>query len=442
MIERLKQLASRESYRRYFANTSWLLAEKVLRMVVSLVVAVWVTRYLGPERLGVLSYAQSLVALLAAFAGLGLNAIVVKELVEGKTAADRILGTSFVIKLAGALIALGCFALFFQITSVDDQTATMVMIIAGGYIFQSVNVIDFYFQSQVKSRYVVYASAFALFVASIAKVALILSGAPVEGFAIALTLESAILALGLVVFYRQHGRISPLRWRFDSRLACGLLRRALPLALSGMVISIYVKIDKIMLKEIMDAEAVGIYTAASALSETWFFMPTILTASLFPAIIAARSTSRAVFQRRMENLFSLLFWLALGVAIPVSVLSDQIVDVLYGGAYRESADVLQMHIWTSVFVCLGMPVSKWFVVEGLEHYALYRALLGAAANIGLNYQFIPLYGPIGAAIATLITAFLTAIVFNLGTRKLREVLVWQARSVVLPFCMVGKVNSQ
>lgn len=86
---RFQDLIIHRGFRRYFANTSWLFAEKILRMVVGLFVGVWVARYLGPERFGLLSYAQSFVGLFSAFATLGLDEIVVRELVKDESKRDK-----------------------------------------------------------------------------------------------------------------------------------------------------------------------------------------------------------------------------------------------------------------------------------------------------------------------------------------------------------------
>lgn len=433
MLEQLKKLTAEPGFQKYFRNTSWLLGEKVLRMFVSLIVSIWVTRYLGPERFGILSYAQSLVALFAAFASLGLDAIVIKDLVGGSRSSASVLGSAFAIKLGGALAAIGLLVSSFLVVSYGADTELLVMIIASSYLFQSFGVIDFYFQSRVKSRYSVLANSCALFVTSIIKIVLIVSGAELVYFAIVFVIDSALVAMGLLLFYVVGNKQNPWNWRFEPSVAADLFKRSLPFAMSGLVITLYVKVDKIMLMQLAGSDAVGIYSAAAVLSETWFFVPTVVTASLFPSIIAAKEHSETKYQSRMLALFSLLFWVALIVALPISLFSGYIVSILYGTAYLEAGAVLQAHVWTAVFVSLGMPVSKWFVVEGMERYALYRALVGAFANVVLNLLLIPPLGPYGAALATLITSFTTAILFNLVNHKLRSVLYMQLRSVLLPF---------
>lgn len=157
MIARLTALARHQWFHRYFANTSWLFAEKILRMVVGILVGVWVARYLGPERYGLLSYAQSFVGLFSVVATLGLDSILVRELVKDEGKRAVLLGTAFRLKLLGAGAVMLLLAAAVQLTSNDGYTNALIFIVASAIIFQSFNVIDLYFQSKVFCKYVVSA---------------------------------------------------------------------------------------------------------------------------------------------------------------------------------------------------------------------------------------------------------------------------------------------
>ena len=261
---KLKTLKSHQGFRRYAANTSWMMGEKILRMFVGLFVGIWVARYLGPEQFGLLSYAQSFVFLFTAIATLGLDGIVVRELVKDESRRDELLGTAFGLKLIGAILILPSLWLAVQLTSNDAPTNFLVFIIASATIFQSFNVIDFYYQSKVQSKYVAWANSFGLCVSSIIKVALILNNAPLMAFAIIVAFDSIVLAAGLVFFYKVSSQKKLFNWTFKAIIAKKLLTDSWPLILSGFVISVYMKIDQVMIKEILDAEAVGQYAAAAS----------------------------------------------------------------------------------------------------------------------------------------------------------------------------------
>lgn len=158
------RLEGRTALQKILANTGWLFVDKILRMGVGLLVGVWVARYLGPEQFGLYNYALSFVALFSAFATLGLDGIVVRDIVRDPSYKNEILGTAFILKLLGGIstliLAVGAVSL---LRPHDNLTRWLVGIIAAGTIFQAFDVIDFWFQSQVQSKYTVYAKNVAFF---------------------------------------------------------------------------------------------------------------------------------------------------------------------------------------------------------------------------------------------------------------------------------------
>lgn len=407
---------------RYFTNTAWLFAEKVLRMVVGLFVGVWVARYLGPEQFGLLSYAQSFVGLFAAIATLGLDGIVVRELVKDETRRDELIGTAFWLKLMGALGVLGLLAIAINFTSNDGYTNTLVFIIASATVFQAFNVVDMYFQAKVLSRFVVFANIFSLFISSLVKIGLILYQAPLMAFAWAVLFDSFVLAAGFVYFYikyknsltpssnnAEHGHAQPSRFLpFEKETAISLLKDSWPLILSSIVVSIYMKIDQIMIKEMLGSESVGQYAAATRISEAWYFIPMVVAGSLFPAIINAKKQSEDLYYARLQRLYALMFWMAIAIALPMTFLSGWVIHLLYGSAYIQASSVLMIHIWAGMFVFLGVASGKWLVNENLQLFSTVNTTIGAAINVILNFILIKKYDVEGAAWATLVSYFFAA----------------------------------
>jgi len=431
-MQRLKALKSHQGFMKYFKNTSWLFGEKILRMVVGLFVGIWVARYLGPEQFGLFSYALSFVGLFTVMATLGLDGIVVRELVKDESRRDELIGTAFWLKILGALGVLIVLAIAVNFTSNDSYTNSLVFVIASATIFQSFNVVDMYFQSKVLSKYIVYANVISLFISSIVKITLILNEAPLIAFAWVILFDSFILASGFIYFYlknRRHNEQpnrysvfdteSSFAWKFNKSTAFSLLKDSWPLILSGIVISIYMKIDQVMIKEMMNAEAVGQYAAAVRLSEAWYFIPMVIASSLFPAIINAKKQSEELYYARLQKLYSLMVWLAIAIALPMTFLSDWVVHFLYGEQYNQAGSVLMIHIWAGIFVFLGVASGKWLLSENLQIFSTVNTSIGAIVNIWLNYILIPKIGVSGAAWATLISYFVAAYLCLLFFKKTR-----------------------
>jgi O-antigen/teichoic acid export membrane protein len=421
MITKIKSLRNHQGFMKYFKNTSWLFAEKILRMVVGLFVGIWVARYLGPERFGLFSYAQSFVGLFTAIATLGLDGIVVRELVKDESRRDELISTAFWLKLTGAFVVLLILALAVNFTSNDHYANILVFIIASATIFQSFNVIDFYFQSKVLSKYVVYANIISLFLSSIVKIVLILNEALLIDFAWTVLFDSFVLACGYIYFFMKNNLSFKIQnLKFKREMAISLLKDSWPLILSGIVISIYMKIDQVMIKEMLDSEAVGQYAAAVRLSEAWYFIPMVIASSLFPAILNAKKMGTVLYQARLQKLYDLMVWMAIAIALPMTFLSDWIIELLYGGQYNQAGSVLMIHIWAAVFVFLGVAFSQYLTAENLTKKSFYRTLLGAILNVILNYILIPKYGINGAAIATLLGQFIANYMYDFFDKDLHQ----------------------
>jgi len=399
MISKLK---THQGFKKYFANTSWLFMEKLLRIVLGLFVGIWVARYLGPAKYGLLNYAQAFVGLFTPVASLGLNNIVIRDLVQNENKRDALLGTAFLLKLFATIIVFFLLSIAVNFTSNDTFTNVLVFIIASATLFQSSNVIDFYFQSQVLSKYAVYSHFISLIFSSGIKIYFIFIRAPLIWFALVFAFESFILSLGFIYFYIKQ-RLSIFTWKFNLSLAKELIKDSWPLIFSGIVVSIYMRIDQIMIKEMLDNEAVGNYVAAVRISEACYFIPTIISGSVFPAIINTKKGDERLYYNRLQKLYDLMVWLAIAIALPMTFLSNLLVKVLYGEQYTLAGNVLMIHIWAAIFVFLGVANSKWLINENLQKYSLINTSIGALTNIILNYYLLQVMGINGAAIATLIS---------------------------------------
>lgn len=414
-----QRLEGRHTLQQVIANTGWLFADKIIRMGAGLLVGVWVARYLGPAQFGLFNYALAFVALFSIIANLGLDSIVVRDLVHDPERRDETLGTAFSLKLivgsATFVLTLGAICL---LRPAEGTTHWLVGIIALGTIFQAFDTVDFWFQAQVRSKYSVYAKNAAFLIATSIKVVMILLHAPIVAFAWAGLAETVCGAVGLVIAYRSAGYF--LRsWRASLALATGLLRDSWPLMLSGVVVMVYIKIDQIMLGEMLGNREVGIYSAAVRLSEVWYFIPMAITSSVFPAIVTAKKSDEAEYYKRLRKLYLLMVWLSLGVAIPVTLFAGEIVQLVFGEQYRQAAGALSINCWAGLFIFSGLVSNHWYLLEKLNHLTLYRHVVGAGANIGLNLVLIPRYGVNGAAAATLLTQFVTSYLFDLLNKPTR-----------------------
>jgi O-antigen/teichoic acid export membrane protein len=418
-----------EAFHKYLKNTGWLMFGKILSMGVNILIA----KYLLPKSFGDISFANALTAIVAAIGTLGLDTFIIREIINEPSKKDEILGTSLWMRIGinTLLVPLcvGIYLLFHHYSkNPGDSLTWVVFFYAVPSLFRSFSIIDAYFQSQVQSKYVVHVQNIGVIFSAAFKVLLILLNASMIWFAIAITLDAILLAAGLVIMYHRQG-FKLRTWTFSTTRAKMLLKQSFPLMFSAVMVSIYMKIDQVMLKS-AGSETVGIYSVAANLSEAWYFIPVAIVTSVFPAIINARKTDLERYNKRLINLYDLLVYISLPVAIFISFLGSDIIHLIYGTQYNGAGPMLSIHIWSGIFVFLGSANSQYLLAEGYTSISFQRTAVGAVVNILLNFWLIPRYGGLGTSVATMIACFVSAF-YVLLIPKTREQGILMLKSLFL-----------
>lgn len=340
------KLDGRDQLKKVLANSGWLFADKLIRMCVGLAVGVWIARYLGVKQFGQLNFAIAFASLFTALATLGLDQIVVRELVRYPDQKNEILGSTFALKLMGGLVAFTVIVVtIWMVRPTDPLAQWLVGIIAAGMIFQTFDAIDLWFQSQVKSKFTVYAKNTAFLILSAVKVGLILYGAGLMAFAWAGLAEIVVGALGLVIAFKLSGNpFGTLQVHWPRMFQ--LLKESWPLLLSGLAITLYMRIDQVMLGEMLGEQDVGLYSAALRLSEVWYVVPMVVISSVMPSFTEARAQSEELYYQRLQKLFTYLARTAYLVAIPMTIIATPLITLLFGAQYSSAGPVLAVHIST------------------------------------------------------------------------------------------------
>jgi O-antigen/teichoic acid export membrane protein len=404
----LRIFEERPDLRQIVGNTGWLLADRMLRMGVVLLVTIWVSRYLGPEQFGILSYATTFVTLFSSLTMLSMDAVVVRNIVRNPSCRDEILGTTFVVRLAAGAGAFLLTLIACVMFSPPDQTSRMLVgIIAVGLLFQSFGTIDFWFQSQVQSRYAASARSAATLLTCAAKVALILLKAPLAAFAWVGLGDIVLGAIGLVLAYRLAGN-SIKCWRPTKTMTVSLLRDTWPLVLSEVVIMVHMRIDKILVGSMAGNAELGIYAAAALVAEAFYFLPSIACSTLFPGIVKAERENDSLFRERLQHLYNLMALLGYAVAVPVTLLSGWAVPQMFGGPYAKAGPMVTGLVWAGLFVNMATARSYFLTLVNWTRLHFIVDLLGCIVNVTLNIVLIPRFGGMGAVAASLVSCWFVA----------------------------------
>lgn len=419
-----------DALNKYFKNTGLLMFGRVGSMAIKMVVTITLANYLLPEKNGILNTSMAYVFLFASIAGLGLDSFIVKELHQHPKNRDQILGTSFLLKVMAGLFCIPVIFIAWKLFPLSGIPYYFIFILSFTGLFQSLTVVDSYFQSEVQSKYIMQVQITGNVISAGVKLLLIHLSAPLLYFVYAAVFDILLLSLGYWLVYQRKGR-NIFNWRYNTQLAKKLLSFSWPLIISGLMVSIYMRIDAIMLKELLPngASAAGAYATVVMFSEALNFVPGVIVTSLFPAILNARRDDPARYQKRLQNLFDLMVWLSLAFAVFIT-LASPIIYKLFKPEYVSAAPVLAVHVWGSLFVFLGVASSQFLIAEGYNKLTFVRTSVGAVVNIILNFMLIPSMGMMGTAIATVI-AYFTATFLILFIPKTRKQGMMMLKSVFL-----------
>jgi O-antigen/teichoic acid export membrane protein len=406
---------------KYFNNTSWLFFDKIFKMGVGFFVIIYLTRYLGPERFGQLSYAQSFVSIFMAFSSLGIGTIVTREIVKNPKKNNTLLGTTFYLTMMASIVSSTLIVASSYLFLQDDLvTRLLVSILTFTLFFKNFNmIIEMYFRSKVILKYTVIISSAVFVISSIIKLSLIYFKAELVNFVYVSLAEVALICTGYIYIYSKQN-LSILYWKFDKGIAKKFLKTAWPLMIVSVSVFLYIRTDQIMIKHMIGNEALGNYAAATRVSELFYFIAGAITISLFPKIVELRQINYKKYLVLIENLYRLVVWMSLLIAIIIYSFREQIIMLLYGVQYTQASDILAILSWSIVFSSIGAVFVKMLYAEHYEKKYMYKSILGVFFNIFLNYILIGLYGSEGAAIATIITLFIINYVYDFFDKDLRK----------------------
>jgi O-antigen/teichoic acid export membrane protein len=425
-----KNLDGRYNLLVILSNSGWLFLDKLLRLGLSVVVGVWVARYLGPSQFGELAYILAYIVFFQAIANLGLDGITVRDISKNKTEANNLLGTVFFLRLAvGGFCWVSAIIIMGVLNGWYHRSVLLTALVGSSLIFQSSDTIDLWFQSQSQSRRTVIAKISAYLFSAGVKIYLILIGAPLAAFAAVFVLEGSLAALGMTFAYKKYPCAK--NWTLSATIASKLLCESWPFILSGISIMVYMRIDQIMIKQMLGVEHLGIYAAVLPLATLWQIIPVSLNASLAPFVARKKADSEGEYWLVLQKIFkayALIGWL---VCIPTIALSHWVVPLLYGTDYQDGALVLSIYVLTNLFVNMGMAQALWMLNERKPFVSLVNAMTGAVVCVLGNYLLIPQFGILGVAtvavFAQISSTMLTNLIFS------RRIFLIQVQSLAWPF---------
>ncbi len=399
----IKEKWQHVGFQKYLRNTGWMFAARIVTFFTSFLTVAIVARYLGPENLGKLDYAQSFVAITSVFASLGIDQILYRDLISHPEKENVLLGTAVFSKLFFGVLSFFLSIIISYFIGNDLILTILIGICASTFIISPVGTIGILFNAQVKTKYSSQVSIFLAFFIPALKIIIVFLDKGIIFFAMTILVEALISMLWSLYIYITRFKNNPLLWKFNWDIFRELMKNSWPLLLAGFSGYIYAKIDQVLILHYMNSATVGIYGVAVKLTQIWAFLPGLIVTSMFPAIVNARNNNFSLYAKRFKKLSLMTTLATMVIAIPLYIFAPIVIKIIFGDAFMAASPILRIYLWTSVAITLVVLSQHYLIAEKFNKIFLYTSIIGAASNIVLNIILIPLFGPKGSAIGTLIS---------------------------------------
>lgn len=417
----IKEKISHPGVQKHSKNIGWMFFARIASMIISFFATAYIARHLGPTNYGELSYAISFTGLFGFLAAFGIDSILSRDLVKYPEKKNEYMGSALTLRLlASAITSIICM-LSALIWSPKDVSLILIFIVSLTFIFSSFQLISYEFQAEVKLKYPSILSIIVILILNMLKIGVIFYDKGVIYLAGIILLEPILYAIGyLYLRTKEYGTIK--NWRFDSSIARSIVRDSFPLIFASAFITIYARIDQVMIKNMLNTESVGLYDSAVRISELWYFIPQIIMTSLFPAIINAKKMSEGLYYKRTQKLFIFILSISIITALATSFLSKNLVTIIFGAGFVGASSILQIYVWSNIGAVLSSLTQQILLVENLTKIISLATFLGMATNVILNIFLIPRYGMAGAAFASLISYLIPTVSLLLFKQSRKMVL--------------------
>lgn len=410
-------------------NAEWLIWGRIFQMAISFVVSIFTTRYLGPANFGLINYADAYIAFFTSLCTLGINSVIIKKFFDEPDNVGTIIGSTLGLRLISSFLSMLMIdAIVSFVDRGENVTISVVVLCSISLLFKSFDTINYWFQAQYKSKITAIATLIAYIITLLYKIVLLVLHKNVLWFAFASSLDFIVMAVILLVEYKKYKGPG---LHFSIKTGKELLNSSYHFILSGLMVAIYGQTDKMMLKQMLNETSVGYYSLASTINTFWVFILQAIIDSITPTIFRLFKTDKDGFDRKNRQLYAIVIYLSLFVAIIFTLFGQFAIKIVYGDDFLGAVEPLNIICWYTAFSYLGVARNAWIVCHNAQKYLKY--LYGAAVviNIGLNALMIPSMGASGAALASLITQIFTSVILPFAIKELRPNVKLMAQALLL-----------
>lgn len=415
--------------RKVAKNTLFFLTGNIIERIIGFFITLILIRYLGSGNFGKYSLVYAFPALFQFFTIMGIDPIVLRELSQDSKKGAELIGNAIILKILFSLIGLFLCWTILQWMNYPPDIKILIYLVSLSMVFSSGMLLTNIFYAQLLIKYPIMIAIAMRVLHAMFVFILIFLKATLFYF---ILINLLIYILHVFFIYYQSKKILYFQVAINLKMWKELLKNSLPLAISSIFISIYVRIDQVMLFRMKGQEEVGLYAAAVKIAELPAVLAVFFLVSVVPLLSKYAKTSPDLFKKTYQMVFKYLMIIIMPVAILTMLYSKQIILICYGRDFFPSQVALAILIWSTVFIYAGILHNNLLVATNLQHLDIIFTGSSAILNIFLNLILIPKYSFNGAAIATVVSYGLGAPLSYLF-KKTRPFAKAMIKAMIKPF---------
>ncbi len=409
--------------KKFKINISWLIFDKLFRASLNIFLTIILARNLGPEDFGVLNYLLAFLYLFTSISSLGMNPVLTNKIInDGAKFKYNLILNAYYIRFIFSILCYLIFLSLIYLLNNDEVIFEYSTIIGLVIIMKSSEILFSYFEAKSLSKYIVISQLLGLLTSIFIIIYIFINELDNKFIYTALLLDFIIVFILINYFYFFKNKF------FFPKLELSLIKKtlysSLPVLISALSIILYMRIDQIMIKSLINEYEVGIYSASVRLIEIFHFIPKILIISFLPIILKTKE-----YYNQLLHLNSVIFKISIFIFLIIFFSSSLLTDIFYGEEYFESVLITKILSFSIIFVFFGVINEHWYIKNNLQLNYAFNVFLGALINIILNYFLILNFGSVGAAISTLITYIFIIFVFDMFNKNTYELLIIKLKSI-------------
>ncbi len=399
------------SVKRIFKNSGASLITQISAPASSFVLVFIIARFLGASGLGKFSSALALLYIFQALASLGLRPLITREVAQDKTRAGKyLINASFLGSFFSVLIA-GIMCLTINLITKEVDTVHSVYILSVSLVPYTLTVVCQSINRAFEQfEYITISVMLGNIVKLVLGLFILFKGYGIVILMIALV-SGHFISFFLSLFFalRCIPKQNKIANKLDFDFCRGIVIATPVFALILICGTIRSEINIIMLASMMSEMEVGIYSAANKLVNICKLGITGYIMAIQPVIFMLFKSSPKKFQMLYNDSVRYFFILILPIIAGATILSDKFILIIFKEEFLPSVNVFSILIWLLILYGFNQIFANVLIASNHQKVNLNANIIGMIGNIFLNLLLIPMYGFIGAAIASVASTFMTLV---------------------------------